>query len=62
MLEHPSGEDMGEVVSARLGFELERDASSPPPPGGAEHSLGFTQDDIRQMADGLAHDEAPGWS
>ena len=60
VLEHPSGADMGEVVSTLLGFELEGNTAAPQPRGDDERSLGFTRDDIQQMADGLARGEAAG--
>ena len=59
VLEHPHGEDLGEIVGALLGIELEGDATSPQG-SGDDHSFGFTQDDIRQMAAGLGPGEAAG--
>jgi uncharacterized membrane protein len=59
VLEHPSGEDFGSVVGALLGVQVDDPAGSPEPTGG-EHSFGFTQDDIRQMAAGLGPGEAAG--
>jgi uncharacterized membrane protein len=52
-LEHPNAADLGGVVGELLGMEL--DASA-----GGEHSFGFTQDDIKQMAAGLGPGEAAG--
>jgi uncharacterized membrane protein len=57
-LEHPSAADFGGIVGSLLGLEL--DANTTAPAGGAEHSFGFTQDDIRQMAAGLGPGEAAG--
>jgi hypothetical protein len=59
VLEHPSGEDFGAVVSALLGVEV-AGASESPVPRADEHSFGFTQDDIQQMAGGLGPGEAAG--
>jgi uncharacterized membrane protein len=60
VLEHPHREEFGKVVAALLGLEL-GDASSPPEGAGAdEHALGFSQDDIRQMAAGLGPGESAG--
>jgi uncharacterized membrane protein len=60
VLEHPRGEDLGEIVGALLGVELEGDAASPQRSAGDEHSFGFTQDDIQQMAAGLGPGESAG--
>jgi uncharacterized membrane protein len=51
-LEHPNAADMGGVVGALLGMELEGERG--------EHAFGFNQDDIRQMAAGLGPGEAAG--
>jgi hypothetical protein len=52
-LEHPSAADMGGIVGALLGIEFDAGAAG-------DHSFGFTQDDIQQMADGLGPGEAAG--
>jgi hypothetical protein len=59
VLEHPSGEDLGAIVGALLGLELEGETAAPTA-GTDEHSFGFTQDDIQQMAAGLAPGESAG--
>ena len=51
-LEHPSAADLGGIVGELLGIELEAQ--------GGEHSFGFSQDDIKQMAAGLGPGEAAG--
>jgi hypothetical protein len=51
-LEHPSAADLGGIVGELLGVELEAQ--------GGEHSFGFSQDDIQQMAAGLGPGEAAG--
>jgi Family of unknown function (DUF6325) len=53
-LEHPNAADLGGVVGELLGMELDPSAT------GGEHSFGFTQDDIKQMAAGLGPGEAAG--
>ena len=62
VLEHPHRQDLGGIVGSLLGLELEGDAASPP--GGAggaeEHSFGFSQEDLRQMASGLGPGESAG--
>jgi uncharacterized membrane protein len=58
VLEHPVGEDFGSVVGELLGVQL-ADASGSPDRRG-DHSFGFTQDDIRQMASGLGPGESAG--
>jgi uncharacterized membrane protein len=58
VLEHPAGEEFGSVVGELLGVQL-ADASGSPEPRG-DHSFGFTQDDIRQRASGLAPGESAG--
>ena len=60
VLEHPGGENLGGIVSALLGFELEAEAQSPAVAGGEEHAFGFTQQDIQEMASGLGPGEAAG--
>src|SRR5215204_4868986 len=60
VLEHPHGEDLGEIVGALLGLKLEEGATSPRGRGADEHSFGFTQDDIQEMAAGLGPGEAAG--
>jgi Family of unknown function (DUF6325) len=52
-LEHPNAADLGGVVGELLGMELDASAAG-------EHSFGFTQDDIKQMAAGLGPGEAAG--
>jgi hypothetical protein len=52
-LEHPSAADFGEIVTELLGFETTSG-------GNGEHSFGFTQHDIQEMASGLAPGEAAG--
>lgn len=51
-LEHPNAADLGGIVGALLGMELDGEAG--------DHSFGFTQDDIKQMAAGLGPGEAAG--
>jgi uncharacterized membrane protein len=58
-LEHPSAADLGGIVGSLLGLELDANTAASAA-GGAEHSFGFTQDDIRQMAAGLGPGEAAG--
>jgi hypothetical protein len=61
VLEHPSAEDLGGIVGALLGIEFEGDTAAPSAgSGGEEHAFGFTQDDIQQMAAGLAPGESAG--
>jgi hypothetical protein len=52
-LEHPNAADLGGIVGDLLGMELDEGAAG-------EHSFGFTQDDIKQMAAGLGPGEAAG--
>jgi uncharacterized membrane protein len=61
-LEHPSAADFGGIVGALLGIELEAGTAAPAVAGGSggEHSFGFTQDDVQQMAAGLGPGEAAG--
>jgi uncharacterized membrane protein len=60
-LEHPNAADLGGIVGSLLGLELDTNTAAPAAAGGgAEHSFGFTQDDIRQMAAGLGPGEAAG--
>jgi uncharacterized membrane protein len=59
VLEHPRGEGFGTVVGALLGVQVAGAGGSPEPSGG-EHSFGFTQDDIQQMASGLGPGESAG--
>jgi uncharacterized membrane protein len=61
-LEHPNAADFGGIVGELLGMELEPGTAAPAIAGGngGEHSFGFTQDDIKQMAAGLAPGEAAG--
>ena len=58
VLEHPGRENFGSVVSSLLGVQFD-DASESPESRG-DHSFGFTQDDIRQMASGLGPGESAG--
>ncbi len=51
-LEHPNAADLGGIVGSLLGMELDGEAG--------DHSFGFTQDDIKQMAAGLGPGEAAG--
>ena len=51
-LEHPNRADLGGIVGALLGMELEGESG--------DHSFGFTQDDIKQMAAALGPGEAAG--
>jgi uncharacterized membrane protein len=60
VLEHPDGKDLGTIVGALLGFELEGGTASSPAGGEDAHSFGFTQDDIQQMAAGLGPGESAG--
>ena|SRR5215207_8261453 len=61
VLEHPHGEDLGAIVGALLGVQLEEGATSPRGSSGDdEHSFGFTQDDIQEMGAGLGPGEAAG--
>jgi uncharacterized membrane protein len=61
VLEHPDAQDMGGIVGALLGFEFEGDTTVPTASaGGDEHSFGFSQDDIQQMAAGLGPGESAG--
>jgi uncharacterized membrane protein len=59
VLEHPGDEDFGGVVSALLGVQV-ADAGGSPEPSAGEHSFGFTQEDIKQMAAGLGPGESAG--
>src|SRR5918994_15019 len=52
-LEHPNAADFGGIVG-------EPGTAAPAGGNGGEHSFGFTQDDIKQMAAGLAPGEAAG--
>jgi uncharacterized membrane protein len=60
VLEHPDAEKLGAIVGALLGMEFDDGAASPPAAAGDEHSFGFTQRDIQEMASGLAPGEAAG--
>jgi len=61
-LEHPNAADLGGIVGSLLGLKLDVNTAAPAAAGGGggEHSFGFTQDDIRQMAAGLGPGEAAG--
>jgi uncharacterized membrane protein len=59
VLEHPDAEKVGAIVGALLGMEFEDGADSSPA-AGDEHSFGFTQQDIQEMASGLDPGEAAG--
>jgi uncharacterized membrane protein len=59
VLEHPDAEKLGAIVGALLGLEFDDGAASPPA-AGDEHSFGFTQRDIQEMASGLDPGEAAG--
>ena len=59
VLEHPGREDLGGIVGELLGIELEGEAASSPA-GADEHSFGFSQEDIQQMASGLGPGESAG--
>ena len=59
VLEHPDAEKLGAIVGALLGLEFDDGAASPPT-AGDEHSFGFTQRDIQEMASGLDPGEAAG--
>jgi len=52
VLEHPHAADFGGVVGALLGIEVDGDD--------ADHALGFSAEDIQQMAAGLGPGEAAG--
>ena len=60
VLEHPAAEKLGAIVGALLGLEFDDGAASPPAADGDEHSFGFTQRDIQEMASGLGPGEAAG--
>jgi uncharacterized membrane protein len=60
VLEHPDAEKLGAIVGALLGLEFDDGAASPPAATGDEHSFGFTQRDIQEMASGLDPGEAAG--
>jgi len=60
VLEHPNAENLGGVVGALLGLELDAEAESPAAGGGEEHAFGFTQADIQEMASGLGPGESAG--
>ena len=60
VLEHPGAENLGGIVGALLGLEFEGEAASPSDPAGDEHSFGFTQEDIQEMASGLGPGESAG--
>jgi uncharacterized membrane protein len=60
VLEHPGAQDLGGIVGALLGMQLDGDMAAPAAASTDEHSFGFTQDDIKQMAAGLAPGESAG--
>ena len=62
VLEHPDAADLGGIVGALLGLEFDGEAASPQAGDGQEdhHAFGFSQDDIQQMAAGLAPGESAG--
>jgi uncharacterized membrane protein len=63
VLEHPGPENLGGIVGALLGLEFEGEAgeaASPSDAAGDEHSFGFTQEDIQEMASGLGPGESAG--
>jgi uncharacterized membrane protein len=60
VLEHPDAENLGAIVGALLGMEFDDGAASPAAAAGDEHSFGFTQGDIQEMASGLDPGEAAG--
>ena len=62
VLEHPDAADLGGIVGALLGFEFDGEAASAEAGGKQEdhHAFGFSQDDIQQMAAGLAPGESAG--
>jgi uncharacterized membrane protein len=60
VLEHEGGENLGAIVGALLGFQFEGEAAQSAAGGGDEHSFGFTQEDIQQMAAGLQPGESAG--
>ena len=60
VLEHPNAENLGGVVGALLGVEFEGEAQSPAAAAGEEHALGFTREDIQEMASGLGPGESAG--
>jgi uncharacterized membrane protein len=59
VLEHPDAEKLGAIVGALLGLEFEGGAASPSA-AADEHSFGFTQRDIQEMASGLDPGQAAG--
>jgi hypothetical protein len=61
VLEHPDAVKFGGIVGALLGVELEGEGEAASAPAGAEeHSFGFSQGDIQQMASGLGPGESAG--
>jgi uncharacterized membrane protein len=60
VLEHPGAENLGGIVGALLGFELEGEAETRAAAAGEEHAFGFTQEDIQEMASGLGPGESAG--
>ena len=60
VLDHPGAENLGGIVGALLGIELEAEAASAPAGSGDEHAFGFTQSDIQEMASGLGPGESAG--
>jgi uncharacterized membrane protein len=60
VLEHPDAENLGGIVGALLGFEFEGEVASAPADRGDEHSFGFTQQDIQEMASALGPGESAG--
>ena len=60
VLEHPDAEKLGAIVGALLGLEFDGGAASPSAAATDEHSFGFTQRDIQEMASGLDPGEAAG--
>lgn len=59
VLEHPGAEKLGAIVGDLLGLEFDDGAASPSA-AADEHSFGFTQRDIQEMASGLDPGEAAG--
>jgi uncharacterized membrane protein len=60
VLEHPKGEQLGGIVGALLGVELEEGTASQPSGGADDHAFGFSQQDIQEMASGLGPGESAG--
>src|SRR5215208_2850477 len=61
VIEHPGAADLGGIVGALLGLELDGDPAGAPGEGAQDqHAFGFSQADIQGMAAGLAPGESAG--